>query len=351
MANIIGTSGNDTLIDPGSGGSLVIVVSGQAADGGMPTFDVQVNGVAVQTGITVTADHATGATQTISVPISGPVTSVGINYTNDLYDYTNNQDRNLYISSVTLDGTALSASSASYARTANGAYYDTIPGQQALDPTTPGQIDMQWGGTLTFSGSAVANASAAGSVATSNTIDGGAGIDTLVFTGNKASFSISQSGSNWIVTNGVETDTITNVERLQFSDVHHAIDMNGNAGTVAKLIATMWGESYLTQKDFVGVGLQLADQGKTEAQLADLAANTSQFQARAGSFSNADFVHTIAANLGYTGDVTGYISQLDGGQMTKGALAAMAADYMASTMSDTNHVQLMGVMHGGIDFS
>jgi hypothetical protein len=341
MANIIGTSGNDTLIDPGSGGTLVIVVSGQAADGVMPMLDVQVNGVAVQTGITVTADHATGATQTISVPVSGSITSVGINYTNDLYDYSNGQDRNLYISSVTLDGTSLPASSASYARTANGAYYDTVPGQ----------FDMQWGGTLTFSGTAVTNAVASGTVSTSNTIDGAGGIDTLVFSGNKASFSITQSGSNWIVTNGVETDTITNVERLQFSDVKHAIDMNGDAGMVAKLIATLWGESYLTQKDFVGVGLQLADQGKTEAQLADLAANTGQFQARAGSFSNADFVHTIATNLGYTGDVSGYISQLDAGQTTKGAIAAMAADYMASTMSDTNHVQLMGVMHGGIDFS
>jgi hypothetical protein len=340
MANIIGTSGNDTLIDPGSGGSLTIVLSGVPADNVMPTLDVQVNGVAVQTGISVTASHTAGQTQTITVPVSGSVTSVGINYTNDFYDYTNGQDRNLYITSVSLDGTALPASSASYARTLNGAYYDTIPGQ----------FDMQWGGTLTFSGPTVTNAAASGSVSTSNTVDGGAGIDTLVFSASKASFSITQSGSNWIVTNGVETDTIVNVERLQFSDVKHAIDMTGNAGTVAKLIATMWGESYLTSKDFVGAGLQFADQGKTEVQLADLAANTSQFQARAGSSSNADFVHTIAANLGYSGDVTGYISQLDGGQTTKGALAAMAADYMASTMSDTTHVQLMGVMHGGIDY-
>jgi hypothetical protein len=341
MANIIGTSGNDTLIDPGSGGSLTIVLSGQPADNVMPTIDVQVNGVAVQTGISVTADHSTGATQVITVPVSGSVTSVGINYTNDFYDYTNQQDRNLYISSVTLDGTSLPASSASYARTLNGAYYDTIPGQ----------FDMQWGGTLTFSGPTVTNAAASGGVSTSNTIDGGAGIDTLVFSANKASFSITQSGSNWIVTNGVETDTITNVERLQFSDVKHALDMNGNAGMVAKLIATMWGESYLTSKDYVTIGLHFADQGMSETDLAAYAANTSEFAARAGSSSNADFVHTIAANLGYTGDTSGYLAQLDAGQTTKGALAAMAADYMAATMSATNHVQLMGVMHGGIDFA
>jgi hypothetical protein len=340
MANIIGTSGNDILNDPGAGGSLTLVVSGAPADGVMPIFDVQVNGVAVQTGVVVTANHTAGATQTITVPVSGSVTSVGINYTNDLYDYATSEDRNLYISSVTLDGTALPAASASYARTLNGAYYDTIPGQ----------FDMQWGGTLTFSGPAVTNAATSGGVSTSNTIDGGAGLDTLVFGAARGSFSVTQSGSNWTATNGVETDTIVNVERLQFSDMKHAIDMNGNAGMVAKLLATMWGESYLGSKDYVGIGLHFADQGMSETDLAAYAAGTAEFAARAGSSSNADFVHTIAQNLAYTGDTSGYLQQLNSGQLTKGALAAMAADYMEATMSATNHVQLMGVMHAGIDY-
>ena len=80
---------------------------------------------------------------------------------------------------------------------------------------------------------------------------------------------------------------------------------------MAKLIATLFGESYLGIKEYAGVGISLVDQGRSALQLAELAVNTGEFAQRAGSFSNADFVNTVAANLGYTGDTSGFLADLN----------------------------------------
>ncbi len=49
-------------------------------------------------------------------------------------------------------------------------------------------------------------------------IDGGAGTDTAVFFGNRASYTITVSGGVTTITGPDGTDTVTNVERLQFAD-------------------------------------------------------------------------------------------------------------------------------------
>lgn len=339
MAEFTGTSGNDTFQNLGGGGSLVLVLAASSAGGIWPNVNILVNGVVVQANISITANNATGATQTVTVSVPTSATSFAINYTNDSQESWESGDRNVYIKSVALNGVALSPTTASYDRTQNGAYFDTVQGQ----------ADMVWGGTLTFSGATVASAAAAGGVGTSDTFNGLAGLDTVVYSGARAEYGIAMgSGGSFTVNHGSEVDTLVNVERLQFGNMKHALDMNAGAGTVAKLIATLFGESYLGIKEYAGAGIALVDQGRTALQLADMAANTSQFQQRAGSFSNEAFVSTVAANLGYTGDTSGYLADLNAGTTTKAALAVMAADYMASTMA--SHVTLMGVMQTGIDY-
>lgn len=339
MAQFNGTAGNDTFQNLGGGGSLVLVLAGSSAGGSWPNVNIIVNGVVVQSNISVTADNAAGATQTVTVPVAAGTTSVAINYTNDSQASWETGDRNVYIKSIALNGVALSPASATYDRTQNGAYYDTVAGQ----------ADMLWGGTLTFSGATVANAAASGGVGTNDTFDGLGGLDTVVYSGARAEYNIAMgSGGSFTVSHGAEVDTTVNVERLQFSNMKHALDMNAGSGTVAKLISTLWGQSYLSVKEFAGVGINLADQGRTALQLAELAVNTNEFAQRAGSFSNEAFVSTVAANLGYTGDTSGYLADLNAGRLTKASLAVMASDYMASNMG--SYATLMGVMQTGIDY-
>lgn len=53
----------------------------------------------------------------------------------------------------------------------------------------------------------------------SDTLDGGSGADTAVFTGMRSAYTISLSGGVTTVSNGEASDTVTNVERLQFADM------------------------------------------------------------------------------------------------------------------------------------
>ena len=330
---INGTTGNDLIQAPAGGSaSLVLIVSGSTAQGIPPVFNVLVNGVVVLANVAATADHFAGATQQVVVPLAAgaAVTSVAIDYINDPQtDFT--EDRNLYVSSVTLDGTLLPLASGSYFR--NG----FTPPQDII----PGQTDLKWGGTLTFSGAVVQNAvaNAGGSVF----IDGLAGIDTVNFSGLRSAFSITHTATDFTVT-GPQSVHLTNVERLHFNDINLALDMSGNAGTTAKLIAALFGKSTLDNEIYVGLGIRLLDGGMSEHDLAALAVASNQFTAAAGSTSNTDFVRLVYHNV--TGvdpsaqALANFVGLLDSGAATKADLAVLAAEHAL------NQVNLVGVTNG-----
>ena len=87
--------------------------------------------------------------------------------------------------------------------------------------------------TATVVGTA-ANDTLSGSSGNDN-IDGGTGIDTVRYTGAYSGFSISKTSAGFTVkdnTGAEGTDTLVNLERLQFSDKKIALDLSstGNAG-------------------------------------------------------------------------------------------------------------------------
>ncbi len=338
---ISGTSGNDVLA-AGGGGTLTLLVSASIAENTWPIINVLVNGSVVMGSITVTADHSAGSTQLVTVPIAAgtSVGSVGIEYTNDPQtDGFVSGDRNVYLSSVNLDGTELLGTSSTYLRTANNT---TIDGQQQF---INGQEAMVWGGTLTYSGTAVQSAAANGGAGGSVLIDGGAGIDTAVFGGTLASYAISHTANGYLV----GSTELVNVERAQFADTKLALDMNGNGGTAVELIAALFGPSAVGVKGFVGAVLGLLDGGMSEEQLANLAIHTSLFQQMAGSSSNTDFVRLVVHNLiGVDPSqqlLNTLVGVLDNGTLTQASFAVIAAD------SSFNAVHLVGVMQNGVEFA
>jgi hypothetical protein len=332
---INGTAGNDSIQPFGS--NLLLTVSASSAQGIWPVINVVVNGVTLASGVQITASNAAGATQTVSVPIPAGTTvnTLALQYTND--DQTNwfTEDRNLYISSISLNGTAISPTSATYTRSADGS---VVPGQSA----------MVWGGELDWGSAALQGIGTASGSGTA-TIDGGAGIDTVFFGGTLGSYSITHnSGGSVTVSGNSQTANMVNVERLHFSDIGMALDMNGHAGTVAKLISAVFGQSYLSNSQYVGIGLNLMDSGMSETALADLAVHTVLFQQLAGTTSNTDFVKLVYHNVVGVdpgpGELATYVGMLDSGQQTQASLAVIAAE------ASQNQVHLVGVQ-GGIDFS
>ncbi|GAB3404877.1 S8 family serine peptidase [Massilia agilis] len=82
------------------------------------------------------------------------------------------------------------------------------------------------------------------STAANDSIDGKGGLDTVVFLGPRANYSIAQSGSQATVTDltgkdGV--DTLAGIERLAFTDKNVALDINGDAGQVYRLYQAAFG--------------------------------------------------------------------------------------------------------------
>lgn len=184
-----------------------------------------------------------------------------------------------------------------------------------------------------------------------DTLLGGAGIDTAAFAGNRRDFSFSKTGTGLTVraANG-DVDTLSSIERASFDDVRIALDMDGSAGTVAKILGAMFGPSFVHVPAYVGIGLSLADAGMSEPALIDLVLNTPAFLALAGSRSNTDFVKLIYKNVigvaPSAADLKTYVALLDNHTFTQGSLALQAAE------SDINKgtIDLVGLATNGLEF-
>ena len=346
MADINGTVGND-VIQP-FGDSLLLTLSGTIAEGTRPIINVFVNGIVVMSNITITADANLGQSQVVSVPIPAGtvVSSISLQYTND-DQVDNTQDRNLLVSSINLNGTVLPVSAVSYTRLAGGEVFDTVSGSEWLN-LTGGLPLMKWGGTLNLSGPAVTGAAGSGG---DMSIDGFGGIDTVILSGARSEYGVSASAGGFTVSQlaGGDTLTLANVERLDFQSGNNvALDMNGHAGTTAQIISALFGQSFLSNTTFVGIGISLLDQGMTPLQLVALAEGTGLFQQLAGSTSNTDFVNLVYQNVvgvAPSQETLGqFVGLLDNGTFTQATLGLLAAEHAL------NQAHLVGLAQTGIEF-
>jgi hypothetical protein len=86
-----------------------------------------------------------------------------------------------------------------------------------------------------------------------NALDGGAGIDTAVYAGSKANYTVAQEAWGFGVTDNSGTnghDALINVERLQFDDGYLALDVDGDAGGIFRLYSAAFGR----EAEPVGLG-------------------------------------------------------------------------------------------------
>jgi serralysin len=119
---------------------------------------------------------------------------------------------------------------------ANGSYSVVLRSADLADNITYADVPLAFNlsSTLNRAGGG-GNDVLTGSVG-NNGFDGQAGVDTAVFTGAHADYAINPFGNRHLVTarNG-EIDTLLNVERIRFSDVSVAIDVNGAGGQTYRL--------------------------------------------------------------------------------------------------------------------
>lgn len=185
--------------------------------------------------------------------------------------------------------------------------------------------------------------------------DGGAGADLARYPGQRADYQLTRGSGVWTVQDRhgtLGTDTLVGVERLAFDGAAKALalDLDGHAGTVAKLIGALFGPAWLQRADIVGVGLALLDDGWSPLQLAQAAAASSLFTSEAGSASNRDFVTHVYANVfgrpPTSADLQSFTSLLDRGSYTQASLALLAAD----SAPNVAHIDLVGLAACGLEY-
>jgi hypothetical protein len=166
-------------------------------------------------------------------------------------------------------------------------------------------------------------------------IDGGSGIDLAVYLGLATEyifrFNVSNTEVSDVMINRDGTDTLSNVERLQFSDINLALDIGPtqNAGSVYMLYKAAFNRA----PDEGGMGYWLAQKDGGANIVTDIAqgfVNSGEFTAKYGTNpTNASYVDKLYLNVlgraGEAGGVAYWNQELNAGNISKAAVLVQFA--------------------------
>jgi hypothetical protein len=193
-------------------------------------------------------------------------------------------------------------------------------------------------------------------------ISGFTGIDTAVYRGARRDYAVKMGAAPLAVTDLTldstamtvtdsaadrdGSDTLLQVERLKFSDMSLAFDLDGNAGFAARLLGAVFGASTVANKEYVGIALDYLDTGSSFTSLAQLALNV---KLGTGA-SNAAVVDLLFDNL-FGHPPSGeerelYANAIASGTFTQASLAAAAA----MTTDNGVNVDLVGLELTGLAY-
>jgi hypothetical protein len=207
------------------------------------------------------------------------------------------------------------------------------------------------------------------STSVNETIDGGAGTDTAVFNATRAASNVSKTSTGWTLTSTADgTDTLTNIERLKFSDGGRALDLGTtqSGGQTALLLgAVLPGKLALdtSKQALMGAVIDLFDQGYSLSILAGAllrldiwsiltgqsVATTSPYTPRTLAEDTAIANYLLTNVNGAAPDATTLQTAADAlhNETSQGAWLAQLA---ASTAGQV-HIGLTGLANTGLDYS
>ncbi|MBI5278733.1 MAG: VCBS repeat-containing protein [Burkholderiales bacterium] len=177
--------------------------------------------------------------------------------------------------------------------------------------------------------------------------DGAGGIDTAVYAGTRNSHTVTVTANGLTVAGGADgTDSLQHVERLAFVDISLAMDLDGNAGLVAKILGAVFGASYLANEGYAGIGLDLVDGGMGYQALMQLAIDV-RLGASASSTAVVTLLYTnVVGTAPPPAELAYFRGLLDGGTFTPGSLGVLAAD----TSLNAANIGLAGLALTGLEY-
>jgi hypothetical protein len=178
-------------------------------------------------------------------------------------------------------------------------------------------------------------------------IDGGAGFDTLAYSGARSAYTISRGAAGVEIRNASGADLVTNVERVQFGSAVVAFDIDGNAGQAYRLYQAAFNRT----PDSAGLGywVGILDAQHTLHDMATGFINSAEFTTLYGAAStDAAFLTRLYDNVLHRAyDQAGFDYWMD----VLGDGAARAGVLASFSESAENQAQVLGAIQNGIEFT
>jgi serralysin len=308
-----------------------------AASGGL-TFNVDAHGPAVPTGTVGTdaAGQVAGNQPVFSGTGEAGTTLMLVNSDNAVIGKTTvGADGNWTITADPLS---------------NGNYNVTVQSSDIADNATPAATPLGFTVSSALNRAGTAGNDTLTGSAGNNAIDGKDGIDTAVYAGAHAGYTVASSTNGFTVTakSGSDGhDALINVERIHFSDSWVAIDVEGHGGQAYRVYRAAFDRA----PDEVGVGFWLTkmDQGVSLQAVAGGFINSEEFGRVYGANpTTVTFVEKLYQNVLHRPlDEVGFdfwVNAIDHRGATR-------ADVLAAfSESPENQAQVIGSIQGGFEY-
>lgn len=233
-----------------------------------------------------------------------------------------------------------------------GASYSVVINKGGVTDTSGNSVAQ--GTTLPFqvakiAAAATANADNFQAQGSGATIDGGPGIDTVMYHNDRSAFTVSRSGTDVYVQHSLSTvaDRLVGVERAVFSDGAIAFDTAGTGGQAYRLYQAAFNRT----PDTGGVGywMSVLDSGGSLAAVADSFINSAEFKSLYGAApTNAAFVNLLYTNVlhrpGEQAGIDFWIDSLEKGVSRRDLL-------MQFSESAENQAGVLHLIANGFDYT
>lgn len=177
-------------------------------------------------------------------------------------------------------------------------------------------------------------------------------IDTARYHSNAAEYDLEKRPDGiWLVkhkNSGPEgSDTLIEIERIQFSDTSLALDLDGNAGITAIILGAVFGPESISNKAYAGIGLNLLDNGMHFEALMQLAIDAALGIDATNHVAVVNLLYENVVGLPPTAaDAAHYVGLLDNGTHTVASTGIMAAE---TTLNQEN-IDLVGLSQTGLEY-
>ena len=177
-------------------------------------------------------------------------------------------------------------------------------------------------------------------------IEGLDGVDTAAYAGVRSEFTITRGAELIVQSDNEGRDVLARIERLQFAAGALALDLDGNAGTVARFLGAVFGRQAVQDPALVGIGLRFADSGLSGEQLMQLALDA-RLGAGASNAAVVDLLYTNVVGVAPAPDTAAYYAGLlAAGTYSQASLGVMAAE----TPENAAAIGLVGLSATGLAY-